>query len=567
MSEFNKMTPPKRIQFIDDIDDIFDSFQQHNTLFIVDTDCPHSGGFLEKANRTQKFRNPYRWLMITKPEKNKTSLSLRKIKILHILIDADVLISERHGDAFSLYSPYKLQSNNSEWKIENFGTWTRERCLNNNKEMFSELSMRRKNVQHLPLPTSIVITNNKTKKSLLSLKEPDIDLVAKASFRQLAPLYQFMNATLVLHFTDSWGYPVNGTVNGMMGALANGICEIGGTVIFMRPERLSLADFIAAPIMPTVRFVFRQPSLSQQNNLFFLPFKPVVWGCILGLIFFIFIIALIITKWENSKTEKENSKTDTTIQADSSEIAMMIIGAITQQGSYTELKGTLGRIVMFITLFVFVFLYTSYSANIVALLQSTSNQIKTLADLLNSNLELGCEDTLYNRYYFKMVTDPVKKAIYEQKIAPRGSQPNFMSLHEGILKLQKKPFAFNMFLGSGYAAVEKYFLEHEKCGLQEITYVDEKLPWLTCRKNSHFKEIYKIGFTRILEHGMNSREYRKSFVKKPVCISRGGTFDSVYMRDFYPALLMLAYGMILSVILVLLEILHWRRFKTIQFTL
>lgn len=64
--------------------------------------------------------------------------------------------------------------------------------------------------------------------------------------------------------------------------------------------------------------------------------------------------------------------------------------------------GALGRMLMFIMFFVFLFLYTSYSANIVALLQSTSDQIRTLSDLLNSKLELGVEDTPYNRYFFSV---------------------------------------------------------------------------------------------------------------------------------------------------------------------
>ncbi|CAH0719438.1 unnamed protein product, partial [Brenthis ino] len=186
------------------------------------------------------------------------------------------------------------------------------------------------------------------------------------------------------------------------------------------------------------------------------------------------------------------------LRPDISEIAMMIIGAVTQQGSCTEFK-----------------------ANIVALLQSTSNQIRTLTDLFNSKLELGVEDTPYNRYFFSAATEPLKKAIYDKKIAPRGSKANFISLQEGVLKLQKKPFAFNMFLGSGYRLVEKYFLEHEKCGLQEIAYIDENKPWQACGKKSPFKEIFKIGLFRNVEHGINSRETRLLFAKKPACTAHG----------------------------------------------
>lgn len=67
------------------------------------------------------------------------------------------------------------------------------------------------------------------------------------------------------------------------------------------------------------------------------------------------------------------------------------------------ISGTLGRLVMFLVFLAFLFLYTSYSASIVALLQSSSNNIRTLSDLLNSKLELGVDDVPYNRYYFSVI--------------------------------------------------------------------------------------------------------------------------------------------------------------------
>lgn len=50
-------------------------------------------------------------------------------------------------------------------------------------------------------------------------------------------------------------------------------------------------------------------------------------------------------------------------------------------------------------------LYAAYTANIVALLQSTTNSIRTLSDLLHSPLILGVHDTVYNRYYFRVGND------------------------------------------------------------------------------------------------------------------------------------------------------------------
>lgn len=67
-------------------------------------------------------------------------------------------------------------------------------------------------------------------------------------------------------------------------------------------------------------------------------------------------------------------------------------------------------LVLFLAL---MFLYTSYAANIVALLQSSSSQIKTLDDLLHSRIAFGVHDTVFNRYYFS-VRVFVKKCWYVQ---------------------------------------------------------------------------------------------------------------------------------------------------------
>lgn len=57
---------------------------------------------------------------------------------------------------------------------------------------------------------------------------------------------------------------------------------------------------------------------------------------------------------------------------------------------------------MVISFVAFMFLYASYSANIVALLQSPSNKIQTLADLLSSRLKFGVDDTVFNHFYFSV---------------------------------------------------------------------------------------------------------------------------------------------------------------------
>lgn len=82
------------------------------------------------------------------------------------------------------------------------------------------------------------------------------------------------------------------------------------------------------------------------------------------------------------------------------DVFLLVFGATCQQGSSVAPRSTTARIIMVVVFIILMFLYTSYSANIVALLQSPSKKIKTLKDLYNSRLKLGVDDTVYNHYYF-----------------------------------------------------------------------------------------------------------------------------------------------------------------------
>ncbi|XP_073963211.1 ionotropic receptor 75a-like [Choristoneura fumiferana] len=422
--------------------------------------------------------------------------------------------------------------------------------------------MRRKNLRQETIVTSMIVTDDKTVSDLNDLRYPLIDSVSKSLSLQLIPLYYFMNATRRMIYPKTWGYYVNGSWTGMLGDMVEGRAELAGTLLFITKQRIEIQEYLTFPTTIYVKFIFHEPPLSYQNNLYLLPFRASVWYCIGSFVVMMIIVLFINAQWEAKKLKMKQEKeiANTVLFPSISEVTVFVVSAITQQGSTVELKGTLGRVVIFILFLAFLFLYTAYSASIVVLLQSSSNQIRTLSDLLQSKLELGVEDTPYNRFWFSDAKDPIRKAIYEKKIAPIGSTPRFYSMDEGIKLLQNKPFAFNTNLGVGYRFMEKYFHEHEKCGLQEIAFIQDGSAWSSCYKLSPYKEIFKVGLLRIQEHGLATRVNHLIYVKKPVCAVRGGRFVSVSIVDFYPSLLVLLYGLVLAVVLLGMEILYHRKY-------
>lgn len=67
----------------------------------------------------------------------------------------------------------------------------------------------------------------------------------------------------------------------------------------------------------------------------------------------------------------------------------------------------------------------------VALLQSTTKSIRSISDLQNPAIEVGVNDTSFNRYYFAMQTESSRKHLYETKVAPSNGPEAYMNLSHG----------------------------------------------------------------------------------------------------------------------------------------
>ncbi|KAJ8959818.1 hypothetical protein NQ318_011550 [Aromia moschata] len=114
----------------------------------------------------------------------------------------------------------------------------------------------------------------------------------------------------------------------------------------------------------------------------------------------------------------------------------------------------------------------------------------------------------------KNAQESIKKKIYEEKVAPKGQKPNFMTIEEGIRKVREGFFAFHVELTNGYKVVSDTFLESEKCSLREMEY---------------------SGIQKIQEYGIQQREANRIYTKKPKCDSHGSNFGSVGLVDCYSA--------------------------------
>lgn len=84
------------------------------------------------------------------------------------------------------------------------------------------------------------------------------------------------------------------------------------------------------------------------------------------------------------------------------EVSATILSATCQQGSTLILKSVSARIVLLLTFLSLMFLHSSFSANIVGLIQSPSTRIQTLTDLLESRIQVGYHNLTMHEYYMQV---------------------------------------------------------------------------------------------------------------------------------------------------------------------
>lgn len=173
------------------------------------------------------------------------------------------------------------------------------------------------------------------------------------------------------------------------------------------------------------------------------------------------------------------------------DIGTFVWGAVCQQGTFHIIPTVSARIVVLTTFLAFLALFTSYSANIVALLQSPSHSIKTIDDLIASPLKFCIQEAGYTRYYYLEANHTQLQRLYEKKVKPQGDKGWIYNAYEGIERLRTELLAFQVETKTAYKAIARTFTEPEKCALSELRLVQLPMSTFLVERNSPYKELIK----------------------------------------------------------------------------
>nr|WGC55096.1 ionotropic receptor 4 [Psyttalia incisi] len=361
----------------------------------------------------------------------------------------------------------------------------------------------------------------------------------------------------------TWGYLINGSFNGIIGDMVKGIVDFGATPFQLKIERIGVIEYTVQGWLVRTLLLFRHPKKNNLSNPFLKPLEMRVWYWII-----IFGIALwsalyLAVKVENKYSSQELANTINTHPA--SETMLITTAAICQQGLSDGPRCISGRIA-FLTLFLWaLMLYQFYSASIVgSLLSGSPMWITTLQDVVDSDLEVGVEDIAYNRDFFATTTDPVAQALYDKKIAinkKRKREP-YYSVEEGIKRIQKGGFAFQVDVATAYKFIEESFNDDEICDLMEIQLIPPKHTATATAIHSPFEKMVTYGLRKVMERGTPRRLLNIWLHRKPQCPESHNTDPlPVVLAEFSPAVFLLISGIIFSALVMGLE---WRSLRSLH---
>lgn len=166
------------------------------------------------------------------------------------------------------------------------------------------------------------------------------------------------------------------------------------TPTYMTTERLKQVHFLAMTGPLDYKFIFRSPKLSYTHNVFAVAFHYRVWLSILGLILLATVLQVVIIRVDRAMFHPDNPR-----DKGFAGVLLSMISLASQQEVLIASRTISSRTLSVVMLFSLMFLYISFSANIVGLIQSPSRTIRTLEDLRASGMELTVQDDRINRIF------------------------------------------------------------------------------------------------------------------------------------------------------------------------
>ncbi|PSN32159.1 Ionotropic receptor 75v [Blattella germanica] len=517
----------------------------HKYGIFLDYDCECSAGLF--------LNGSFNWLVWS--EQSFPS----SIETLNLNIDSEFMWAnpEESGKVI-LYDLYKITYTNPV-NATFAGDWDPEGGLNYILTQY--IIRRRQNMQKVIFKVGLVVNNiplENIEEELVKPENRPLDSMATYNWGFFLFLKQMYNFTPEIHITNSFGLVVEeeGNVDGLALMLKNKEIEFGINSYLMNRPRTLLTDYSSTATWDfRICAIFRHPTVTEKLGLLLKPFEPSLWlGC--GLLWLLMMAALrFISFFESQYVDVLESGANTGSEQQGawtwSDTFVIIMGALSQQGSTMDSEWLTGRIVFLNTHILALMMNTFYSAFIVSsLLSAPPKTIKTVRNLIDSPLQFGAEDINYERGYFELSNDPLVQELFQKKMAP--PKKGYFSRELGLHKVLTGLFAFHTEAINVYPTIEATFTDQAKCDLTEILIFPIERGYMPVPWGSPHKERITYSFRKFIEGGLINYQNLQWRAAKPPCLI-ADEIPAVAVNTVSFALWLQLFGVIVAIVIFIFE--------------
>ncbi|XP_076664878.1 ionotropic receptor 75a isoform X2 [Andrena cerasifolii] len=513
-----------------------------NLGVFVDLRCPVVDkdivNIFDEASRYYMFGHLHQWLILGRNIEH----TVRLLNDSTFSITTDFVISLPRDDGYILYDIYNhCKHCGGPLSITNFGTWDRETGLN--VTLSEGKFSRRRDFQRIKVKSAGVVAKRPVDQDLIEyLNERNAvleDNWAKFGYSLLvnvAYMYNFSLETIELNY-----WPPKDRNGPLMSGLRDRLFDLGYYPSILTHERLDWCDVTLQVWPARTCFMFRTlPSQKVDMNIIFRPLEKKVWYmfCVLSLVM-VLVLRIIF------KSEKQSHYDET---------VFVIIGAMCQQGLPFENNKLSSRVACLQTLVFGLLMYNCYSAAIVSsrLNNGPTNKMNdSLTSLIRSRMKLSTYKTTFFNILINTKTADVQYFRKHWETIPEGAR--YQPVLEGIKGIMNPGNAYHTDPNIVYPLIERMFSNDMISQLTEVHLLRPSALGLWSAARGQFQEIVKIGLIRTYTAGIRRRELLRWTSRKPYYNKINQEASSVTIVETVPILLLLIFGMVVSIVICILE--------------
>ncbi|KAG5310062.1 GLRK protein, partial [Acromyrmex insinuator] len=499
-----------------------------------------------EATKSFLFDETHKWLILGR--KLDDTLSLLNDDSFGVVTDITIAIETDTGfDLYDVYNPCKARGGSLNVTV--LGYWTEKSgVVIRLKQSKYE---RRFNLHGMKLRVGVLLPR---KFYNLSMEAIVLNQDMKAKYGRSQFLY-----TILLHMADLFNFtmeivevdPRKRQDNSapMFVAFQKKTVDISASPIVMKADRLRSGDIIG-PVWPMRScFLFRTiASANMKTKQFLKPLNIKVWYVVLCTIIISASILVILIRQEGIHSVSEGYNI----------CILLIIGALSQQGSVFVPVHYAGRIAFIHIMLFSVLILNYYSASIVSdrLKNMGVKMNDSLISLADSQLKVAAEPTAYIRSFLQT---PEKEIRYfnAKRWDKLPESKRYLPLAEGLNRVTKGGLAYHTSIESAYPYIERHFHPRMICELTEVHLFRAVLA-LWGRHRSPFIPLFRIGLTKMYDVGIRRRQLKFWSARKPFCPKNMLIAEPLSIYEAVPVFVFIGIAAALSLVICIIEnLVYW----------